>query len=292
MALNFGASIDLRGNQILNQRFENRATPPTNPTVGMVYYNTLTKEPYYYDGSQWRQYGENVALSWKNSAKLYSDSNIVGSYNTNLNRLTVGTSGAFSIDSVSVSLGDRVVLAGQTTAAQNGLYECTTEGASGVAAVLTRSADADEASDLLGMAVKVREGSVYADSVFIQTSDNITLNTTAILFDSFTLNLQYATASDADARASTTKVLTPSALTSYAKTKSLNFVGNGVSNSFSIVHGLGQFVICQVINLSTYQQEIIEMDSYSTAGGGSLSIRFGVAPAAGTNFKVLITEIR
>lgn len=49
--------------------------------------------------------------------------------------------GALTIDSVAVNLNDQILLSGQTSAYQNGLYQCTQAGATGVAAILTRRGD-------------------------------------------------------------------------------------------------------------------------------------------------------
>lgn len=290
MALNFGHDIDLRGNKIIGHTIETLSSAPSTPNTGQIYYNSTTKEPYYFDGTDWRQYGENVALSWKDSARAYQDSNLAGSFNSSLNTLTLSGNGALLIDGVALVDDDRVVLAGQSSASQNGVYSVQ-QGDGSNPAVLTRTSDADSASDLKGLAVVIREGSTYADSAFIQTSDNITLNSTSISFDRFTLNLEYATATEAEAKSNTTKVVTPSALTNFARSKRVDFTGNGSSTGFSVTHGLGQYAMIQVINLQTFQQEIVEIDGYSAAGGGSCIIRFGIAPTNGHQYRVLIVEI-
>src|SRR5690348_694064 len=80
------------------------------------------------------------------AARLVAVTNQSGTYNNGpLNngvkaKFTYAT-GALTIDSVAVVLGDRVVLAAQTAANENGVYICIQEGATGVAAILQRSDD-------------------------------------------------------------------------------------------------------------------------------------------------------
>ena len=106
-----------------------------------------------------------AGLTWKASV-------LVGAF-TNIT-----LSGTQTIDGVAVNAGDRVLVAGQTTASQNGIY---------VVAVgsWTRSTDANTGAELVGAAVFVSQGSVYADSAWTCTNTVIVLGTTAITFTQF-----------------------------------------------------------------------------------------------------------
>lgn len=46
-------NLDLSKNQLLNAAIQNLATAPANPVQGLVYYNTVAKRLYYYNGTQW-----------------------------------------------------------------------------------------------------------------------------------------------------------------------------------------------------------------------------------------------
>ncbi len=82
-----------------------------------------------------------------------------------------------TVDGITMATGDRVLLMGQTTPSQNGIYIVA---ASGSAA---RATDADTADEVLGMAVFVREGTSNAGKQFIcVASAPITLGTTALPF--------------------------------------------------------------------------------------------------------------
>ena len=67
--------------------------------------------------------------------------------------LTASANGALSIDGITVSVGDRVLLKNQTDAKQNGIYTVTNTGGASAAAVLTRATDSDNSVD-----GEVREG--------------------------------------------------------------------------------------------------------------------------------------
>lgn len=53
MAKRFLTSIDLSKNQIINVALHNSPTDPTSPVQGQIYYNTVNKFIWYYDGTQW-----------------------------------------------------------------------------------------------------------------------------------------------------------------------------------------------------------------------------------------------
>lgn len=78
--------------------------------------------------------------------------------------ITISSPGA-SIDGVSLSSGDRVLLAGQSTGTQNGIYLWN-----GAASAMTRATDADATGEIQdGTLVAVSEGT-YAGSQYIQTA--------------------------------------------------------------------------------------------------------------------------
>jgi len=106
---------------------------------------------------------------WKNNVRVASTANVplVGS----------GSETTLTIDGVSLANNDRVLLKDQTDPAQNGIYVVSGIGTN---YSLSRSADADTASELQSATVWVAEGTVNADKQYTQTADNITLGTTAL----------------------------------------------------------------------------------------------------------------
>lgn len=105
-------------------------------------------------------------ISWKRSARAATTANIT-------------LSGAQTIDGVSVIAGDRVLVKNQTLPAQNGIYVAA-------AGAWTRSTDADAGAEVLAAAIYIDEGSLYADTAWVQTTNApITIGTTALNFVQF-----------------------------------------------------------------------------------------------------------
>ncbi len=70
-----------------------------------------------------------------------------------------------AIDGFTLTAGDRVLLTGQSTAAENGIYVFN-----GAASAMTRALDADAYGELNGAAVFVQEGTASADTGWVQTA--------------------------------------------------------------------------------------------------------------------------
>jgi len=84
----------------------------------------------------------------------------------------------------SFAVGDRVLVQ-HGTAADQGIYEITTLSAAGAALVLTRTADADETSELESAHVFVNEGTANADTSWTQTATVTTVDTTSQVWVQF-----------------------------------------------------------------------------------------------------------
>lgn len=88
-----------------------------------------------------------------------------------------------TVDGVALAAADRVLVTGQTTASQNGIYVVQTLG-TGANGTWVRATDADSSAELAaGANVIVQEGTGNADTWWILTTNApITLNTTALTF--------------------------------------------------------------------------------------------------------------
>lgn len=88
------------------------------------------------------------------------------------------------VDSVNLSAGDRVLVNGQSTGSQNGIYEVQTVG-TGSNGTWIRSLDTNATGELqAGTIVMVTEGTVYADTQWKLTTNNpIVIGTTALIFE-------------------------------------------------------------------------------------------------------------
>lgn len=104
------------------------------------------------------------------SVRLVSSSNQSGTYfngalNNGVGATFTYATGTLTIDSVLVALNDYVLLAGQTLGYQNGIYQCTQAGATGVAAILTRRGDYQSIEQMrLGSFVPVSAGTAFGGS--------------------------------------------------------------------------------------------------------------------------------
>jgi len=85
---------------------------------------------------------------------------------------TVTATGPFSLDGIAINtIGQRVLLKNQSTAAQNGIYTATVVGASLVSPVFTRAVDYDTPSDVNNTgAIPVQSGTVNTTTSWLLTS--------------------------------------------------------------------------------------------------------------------------
>lgn len=100
--------------------------------------------------------------------------------------ITITATGVLTVDGVTVALNDRVLVKDESAQANNGIYSCTTAGAIGVAAVLTRATDSNTGAEILGGFTFVEKGTVNAASGFVNTNASTpTIGTTAITYTQF-----------------------------------------------------------------------------------------------------------
>lgn len=111
-------------------------------------------------------------------------------YNNSAGTLTANANGALSIDGVTLSTNDRVLVKDQGGVAshvENGIYKVTSTGGAGSNFVLTRAPDADTAAELTGGTFFfVEEGTSNADNGYVATHNGTpTFNSTQIAFEQF-----------------------------------------------------------------------------------------------------------
>ena len=136
-----------------------------------------------------KTYVDSVAngLDVKASVRVATTANLAVNYNNGAGTLTATSNGAISVDGVTLSLNDRVLVKNQSVAAQNGFYKVTTTGSGSAVFVLTRTPDADAASELTsGAFTFTEEGTANADNGYVlSTNGAIVLGTTSINFEQF-----------------------------------------------------------------------------------------------------------
>ena len=107
-----------------------------------------------------------TGLTWKNAVNLLADSNVALTGST----ATLVIDGHAALDSADNNVY-RVLLTGQTTASENGIYVYTDNGTS---YTLVRPTDSDSYQELVSASVWVNEGVTYASTGWTQTNSYLT----------------------------------------------------------------------------------------------------------------------
>lgn len=155
--------------QVRTNRLDQMAVPLADVSLNS-YKITNLLDPVNPQDAATRAYVDSIAqgLSPKNSVRVASSVPV-----------TISSPGA-TVDGVTLSTLDRVLLFGQSTPSENGVYVFN-----GSSSAMTRSSDADTAAELLSAYVFVQEGS-YADSGFVMTTNApITVGSTALSWSQF-----------------------------------------------------------------------------------------------------------
>jgi len=141
-----------------------------------------------------KSYVDSVAngLDVKKSVRVATTAALSATYNNGAGTLTASSNGAIAIDGVTLSTDDRVLVkdfdgSSTPTHVANGFYKVTNTGGASAAFVLTRTPDADAASELTpGAFTFVEQGTDNADNGYVLTTDgSVTLGTSAITFEQF-----------------------------------------------------------------------------------------------------------
>jgi hypothetical protein len=197
------------------------ADKPVSTAQGTAISNAQTNAQTYADGivateASNRTTAINNALAglkWKDAVRVATTANIT-------------LSGTQTIDGVAISVGDRVLVKNQSTQSQNGIYLVA-------AGAWTRATDADTAAELQSATVPVSEGTTNADTTWRQTTDNITIGSSNIVWAAFGTSaapasetvagvIEIATEAETNAGTDDTRAVTPSKLFAKFKAKSTN----------------------------------------------------------------------
>ncbi len=213
-------------------------------------------------------------LSWKDSCRVASQ--------TNLNLASPGA----TIDGITVSVGDRVLVKAQTVAAENGIYICN-----GAAVSMTRSLDANAAVELEQAVTTVQEGT-SAGTSWRQSVVSFVLDTGEITWIQFGASVgassetsagiaEIATQTETDSGTDDARFVTPLKLNAWAsKTRRAQAtIGDGTSTQFDVNHNFAtRDVLVQVYQASgNYEQVNCDVSLPST---NSARLNFAAAPAA------------
>lgn len=162
------------------------------PDIGMLRYNNSVSslKLEYADGTNYYNIAtENMLLSSINGpCLLATTTNLIctylnGSAGVSATLTNASTQTALSIDSNTVTIGNRILVKNQTSAFQNGVYTVTNVGSVSTNWVLTRAIDYNAVTQIIkGQIVNIISGTINSFSTYMQTEIVTNIGTDNILF--------------------------------------------------------------------------------------------------------------
>lgn len=212
-------------------------------------------------------------LAWKDSAR--------GATTSNINLAAPGA----AVDGVTMATSDRVLVMGQTSLPENGIYIWN-----GAAVPMTRSTDASTFLELEQAIVTVEEGT-SAGTSWRQTQVNGTIGANDVLWTSFGASVPVATDTitgtikkanqgQVDAGIVDDAAVTPATLAAWSgklKRYSATF-GDGAATQYVLTHNLGTQDVSVTVKQAAgaYSEIICEVEATSI---NSVTLKFASAPA-------------
>ncbi|MDR2333763.1 MAG: head decoration protein [Burkholderiaceae bacterium] len=177
-------------------------------------------------------------------------------------------SGTQTIDGIALVAGDRVLVKNQTTGSANGLYLVA-------AGAWTRTTDFDSASEVLGAAVFVSEGTTQGNQQWIMTTDApITIGTTALVWAQVGGGASYTAGNGITISGGVIALDTAVAARKMSAT-----VGDGTATTITVTHNLNtQDVTVSVREASTNAGVLCD---WVANGVNTVQLTFAVAPTTG-----------
>jgi len=223
----------------------------------------------------------NEGLSWKASARVSTASNI-----------NLASPGA-SLDGITMATNDRVLVRGQTTQSQNGVYIWN-----GAATPMTRSADANTARELEAAVVVVEEGT-SGGSTFRQQTVNFTLDSGNVVWVAFgtatpaatesTAGIaELATQAETDTGTDDARIVTPLKLANWAgrARKYTVDIGDGSNTSYTVTHNFNTRDVDVAVRRNSGAYDYVIVDTEATTVN-TVTVRFATAPASNA-FRVFV----
>jgi len=147
--------------------------------------------------------------------------------------LTATSNAALTVDGVTVSTNDRVLVKNEVAGANNGIYTVTQTGSGSAPYILTRSTDMNTGSQVTGAFVFITSGTVNSDNGFVVSgSGPYTMGTTVITWTQFSGAGQITAGTGITKSGNTLSLTTPVSVTNGgtgAATLTGLLVGNGSS---------------------------------------------------------------
>lgn len=212
-------------------------------------------------------------LNWKDNVRAASTGNV-----------NISAPPA-TLDNVTLSVGDRILLKDQTTQSQNGIYIFT-----GTSNALSRSIDANSASELRSAVVIVDEGDTNAGTAWRQTQVITNLGTDNVIWQPFIQaapaaseatagSIRIATQSETNAGTIDNAAITPLKLANWSGRikKYTAIIGDTTNTVYTITHNLNtrDINVSVFTNASPYDDVEVEIRRTSTS---QIEIRTSAPP--------------
>jgi hypothetical protein len=279
------------------------AVPTANVSWGS-YKITSLADPTADQDAATKKYVDDVAqgLNIHDSVVAASTANLNATYNNGTSGVgatltNAGTQAAISLDGISPTVGQRVLIKNQTTTSQNGIYTVTTVGSASTNWVLTRAADFDTAAEIGGGDfVFVTSGTTLDNTGWVCIDKVTTVGTDPIVFAQFSGAGTYLAGNGLTLSGNTFSAVADSGIlvsgsgiaidTSVVVRKYAANVGDGTNTSYTVSHNLGtKDVIVSVYDNSTPFAEVIcDVQHTSTT---AITLLFSVAPTS-NQYRVVV----
>lgn len=214
---------------------------------------------------------------------------VVARASSNINISAPGT----TIDGITAATGDRYLLDSQTLVPTNGIYIYN-----GPSTPMTRSLDANTASELTNAVVAVAQGT-SSGVTYRQTAVVSTLGTDDVVFGVFGSTvplaseavagrIEIATQAEADAGVSDSLAITPAKLAAsvFARKKFPVAFGDGSATQYTITHGLSTDDVTVEIYRNSGTKDTVVCDVERTSIN-AVRLSFAVAPTT-NQYRVVV----
>ena len=280
--------LDLSKTKLKRAAIEDYSTAPSSPVAQQIYYDTALKRLRIYADGAWQDFEHYGARSgWLASVH-------VAFSGTSLD-LTAAPSS--TLDGVTLTVGDRVLVIGQTNAADNGIYVVG-------ASAWTRAPDMPVGAKFsAGFAIAVMQGTAFGGRVLIpdvvNSNGSFVIGTDGLAFRDLrganalavgsgllttgnVLNLKVNTAQFRFNGSNELELVPGSTGLKYSTN-----VGDGTSTLVTVTHNLNtrDVIVCLYRNGSNYN-EVVPGIAHATAN--TITLDFGSNPPATNAYRVVV----